>query len=143
MPNLNADRVDSLDSTRLARVVQVGTVTSPGFVFDPGTPGDDSDDVLVAVAECPAGSQVMGGGGDDFTADGVLASTSPDTGAGLPDAWLVISTADPATADTEDVVAYARCWNPTASVGDSTQRTTNRKISAPTTQLARKVAANR
>jgi len=141
VPNLNADLVDGVNSSQIARVVQVGTVTAAGFVDDNGTTGDTSDDAIVAVAECPDGSQVMGGGADDLT-DGITYVNSPDSTGGT-DAWVAVTDADPATNDATDLTAYARCWNPTASVSDSSQRTTARMISPSMRQMAHKVVARR
>jgi hypothetical protein len=141
VPNLNADLVDGVSSGSLARVVRVGTVTGTGIVDDNGsiTP---TDDVIIAVAECPAGSQVLGGGVEDLTDDGVTYISIPDTSGGT-DAWVAITDADPATNDAEDLIAFARCWNPRATVGNIGLRTTKRMISPSVEKVARKVAAQR
>ncbi len=116
VPNLNADLLDGVDSGSLARVTTVGSVYGDGYVDDGGTPGDTSDDVVAAVAVCPAGSQVVGGGGADYTNDGTLFYSAPDGG----DAWFVVSsTATANAASAADVEAYARCWNPRSNVGSS------------------------
>ncbi len=124
VPNLNADLLDGVNSTSFARVVTIGTVVATGFVEDNDTPGT-GDDEIVAVATCPAGSQVMGGGAGDFTGAGVPYFSGP-VGSRQ---WAVFSSADPDPALATDLTAYARCWNPRASVGDLQQRTTARKVS--------------
>ena len=122
VPNLNSDRVDNLDSTQIARKVTVGTATGAGFISDNDTPTNASDDFIVAVAECPANSQVMGGGADDFTDDGVVVSSRPDTAPGLPDAWIAESSATPTQDNADAFAAHARCWNPLANVSDTAAR---------------------
>jgi hypothetical protein len=112
VPNLNADLIDGVDSDSLARVTKVGSVFDTGFVDDGGT-ADPSDDAVIAVAVCPAGSQVVGGGGGDFTDDGSLYYSAPEGN----DAWLVVSSTEGLTAaNADNVEAYARCWNPRANV---------------------------
>ena len=78
---------------------------------------------MIAVAVCPAGSQVVGGGGGDFTDDGILYYSAPDG----DDAWLVVSsTAGLNANNAANVEAYARCWNPRADVA-SNKRTSQAK----------------
>jgi hypothetical protein len=140
VPNLNADLVDGVSSSSLARVVRVGTVTGTGIVDDNGsiTPTDDR---IIAVAECPAGSQVMAGGVEDLTGGSTYISI-PDT-RGPRDAWVAVTDANPVTSRADDLIAWARCWNPRADVGDIGVRTTARMISPPIEQLARRVAVRR
>ena len=70
---------------------------------------------IVAVAECPGVSQVMGGGADDLTDDGVVVINSPlDNGA-----WIAVSSATPTEDNADNFTAYAQCWNPRANVTDS------------------------
>jgi hypothetical protein len=119
VPLLNSDLLDGTDSSSFARVTKVGSVAGAGFVDDGGTP-DPSDDAVIAVAVCPTGSQVVGGGGSDFTDDGVMYYSAPDG----DDAWLVVSdTADVSDANAANVSAYARCWNPRADVASNLGRT--------------------
>ena len=125
------------DSARVP-VRRIGTATSGGFVDDNGTP-DTSDDVIASVATCPLRSQATGGGGRDFTVDGVLYFSVP-IGARQ---WVVLSTADPTTADPADVRAYARCYNPNANVANVNARTTARQIPESVREMARKAAAKR
>lgn len=130
VPNLNADTVDGVDSGSLARNVRIGTATATGFVDDNGTAGTD-DDVIVAEAVCPANSQVMGGGADDLTDDGVVIISSPD----LDDAWLAVSSATPNAGNAANFTAYARCWNPLADVSDTNARQGARALSPSAKRL--------
>ena len=115
VPSLNSDLLDGVDSGRLARVTTVGSISATGFVDDGGTL-DPADDAVIAVAVCPAGSQVVGGGGGDFTDDGTLYYSAPDGGR----AWLVVSsTAGLNATNAANVEAYARCWNPRANVASN------------------------
>jgi hypothetical protein len=119
VPSLNADLLDGADSGSFARVTTVGSIFGTGFVDDGGT-ADPADDVVIAVAVCPAGSQVVGGGGSDLTDDGILFYSAPDEG----DAWLVVSsTAGLDATNAAKVEAYARCWNPRADVGSNLRTT--------------------
>ena len=112
---LNSDLLDGLDSTHFARVTTVGSMYGTGFV-DTNQTAETTDDAVIALAVCPAGSQVVGGGGSDFTEDGVLFYSAPD-GA---DAWLVVSsTAGIDDTNAENVEAYARCWNPRGNVASN------------------------
>jgi len=136
VPNLNADRVDNLEGANIARKVEVGTRIGAGAVDDNGTPGDTTDDAIVAVAECPGASQVMGGGADDLTDDGVVVINSPlDNGS-----WIAVSSATPTEDNADNFTAYAQCWNPVANVADSevNRRTAARALSPSARKLIAK-----
>jgi hypothetical protein len=122
-------------AARRAPVKRIGTATSAGFLDDGGTPSDPTDDVIFAVATCPARSQATGGGARDFT-DGVPFVSVPIGSR----QWFVISTADPATNNPTDLRAYARCYNPRANVPNTSSRTTARNLPASVRQMARKAA---
>jgi hypothetical protein len=130
VPNLNADMVDGLSSGEIARNVGVGTATATGEVYDNGTT-DTSDDFIAALAVCPGTSQVMGGGADDMTDDGVLLASSPD----LDDAWFAVSSATPTQDNAANFTAYARCWNPIANVTDTNARQGARALSPSAKRL--------
>jgi hypothetical protein len=130
VPGLNADVVDGVNSDQLARVVKAGTATATGEVYDNGTT-DTSDDFVAALAVCPENSQVMGGGADDQTEDGVLLASSPD----LDDAWFAVSSATPTQDNADAFTAYARCWNPLASVADTNARKAARALSPSAKRL--------
>ncbi len=116
VPYLNSDLLDGITSGSFARVTTVGSVFDTGFVDDNGTSDDTTDDAVIALAVCPAGSQVVGGGGADFTDDGVMFYSEPDGS----DTWLVVSsTAGLTDTNAENVEAHARCWNPRANVSST------------------------
>ena len=133
-PSLRVNRntkVPSLNSDLLAGY------TGTGFVDDGGT-SDPADDAVIAVAVCPAGSQVVGGGGSDLTDDGVLFYSAPDAG----NAWLVISsTAGLNATNAANVAAYARCWSPRADVGSNMRMTQARHTVSPAGRRAIERAA--
>jgi hypothetical protein len=138
VPNLNADRVDNLEGAELARKVVVGTSTGTGELVD--TDNDQVDDLIVAIAFCPGNSQVMGGGYDDGTTDGVTLASIPDLG----DSWVAISSATPTQDNADNFIAYARCWNPLADVEDNgTNRQAPRALSPSTKKLIAKAARTR
>lgn len=111
VPNLNADRLDGLDSAALALAAgQTNTVDGETFPID--FEPDGTFDVVVSVATCPSGTRLTGGGGDDLTSDGVLFSNSPLD----KTTWFVGSTTTDMSATEDDVLAYAVCYNPRGSV---------------------------
>jgi hypothetical protein len=127
VPSLNSDLLDGIDSGSFARATTVGSIIDTGFVDNGGT-ADPADDAVIAMAVCPAGSQVVGGGGGDFTDDGILYFSGPDAG----DAWLVVSsTAGLNATNAANVEAYARCWNPRANVGTGLRMTQARHTVSP------------
>jgi hypothetical protein len=139
VPNLNSDLLDGLSSGSFARVTTLGSVSGRGSVDDNGT-ADPADDAVVAVAVCPAGSQVVGGGGGDFTDDGVMFYSAPDAG----NAWLVVSdTAGLTAANAAKVEAYARCWNPRANVRSTMRMTPAKHSLSPAGRRAVQKAAAR
>lgn len=111
VPNLNADRLDGLDSGALA-LASGQTNTVQGMTFSIDVDEDGAGDVIVSVAVCPTGTRLTGGGGDDFTSDGNLFSNSPLD----KTTWFVGSTTTNLAATEEDVLAYAVCYNPRGSV---------------------------
>lgn len=122
--NLNADLVDGLNSSSFALASgTTGYVTGTGSWVD--VDGDGANDVIMAIAQCPAGSMLTGGGRADFTSTGVLVDSRP-IGAG---GWVATVFADP-TELGSDIEAYAVCYNPKgrvtgarlarSSAGDST-----------------------
>ena len=116
--NLNADRVDGLNSTSFALTSgQTNSVRSSGFALDLND--DGTADTIVALAACPSGSRLTGGGGDDYTASGTIFVNSPVD----KSSWIVISTADVSTENPSDVVAYAVCYNPRGAVSGGNFRT--------------------
>ena len=137
VPSLNSDLLDGVDSGTFARVTTVGSTFGTGFVDDNET-SDPADDAVIAVAVCPAGSQVVGGGGSDFTDDGTLYYSAPDAG----DAWLVVSsTANLTATNAANVEAYARCWNPRTDVGSNLRTTQSQHSLSPTGRRAIEKAA--
>ena len=134
-PSLNADLLDGVSSSSLVfTTTQLGTITAPGFVADNETPSDTTDDFIVAVAECPSGTQVMGGGADDITDDGVLLSSFPDTSVD-PQAWVAISSATPTQDNADAFTAFARCWDPSGNVTDNFARKAPSELAPSTKRL--------
>ena len=129
VPNLNADLVDGLDSGSFALASgRTGYVTAPGSWDD--VDGDGIADVIMAIAQCPAGSMLTGGGRSDFTNTGVVLDSRP-IGAG---GWVVTAVADPAET-ASDIEAYAVCYNPRGRVtGAALARSTD---SGSSTDVAR------
>lgn len=110
VPNLNADLLDGVNSSNLALTSgRTGYVTGPGAWVD--ADGDGSSDFIMAIADCPAGSILTGGGSSDFTSTGVVVDDSP-LGAG---GWVAVALADP-TDVASDLEAHAVCYNPRGRV---------------------------
>ncbi|MBC7595345.1 MAG: hypothetical protein H7288_15640 [Kineosporiaceae bacterium] len=109
--NLNADRVDGLNSTSFALTSgQTNSVRSSGVALDLDDNG--TADTIAAIAACPSGSRLTGGGGDDYTASGTIFMNSPLD----KSSWVVVSDADVSAENPSDVVAYAVCYNPRGAV---------------------------
>src|SRR5262245_43743199 len=96
-PNLNADLVDGVDSTQIARVSG-----STGFIVGDSPNGD-------ATATCPAGTKLTGGGGIAAGPTNLLFVSAPDPT--TPATWE--AAADPTD---EEVIAIAVCYNPKGAV---------------------------
>lgn len=110
----NADKLDGTDSTAFALVAgKVGSVEAVSEPFDVDV--DGVPDVFAAVADCPPGTKLTGGGHEALTMAGALVS-APDM-----NGWLVLSLPDVTTVPEEatvpaDVVAIAQCYNPRGGV---------------------------
>jgi len=121
---LNADRLDGRDSTAFALASgQTNTITRTGVPIDVDDDGYADD--LVALATCPAGTRLTGGGGDDYTSDGTLFIDSPLNRT----TWMVASTSsDVSAGNGENLVAYAQCYNPRGSVHGGSYRIAPRAV---------------
>jgi hypothetical protein len=107
--NLNADTVDGVDSTKLARTAgQSGHVVAAGVSVD--TDEDGVNDAVVAAATCPAGSRLTGGGISDYTDTGYQIENAPDTGSN--DTWLTVVGIDGTNETNPELYASAVCYNP-------------------------------
>jgi hypothetical protein len=145
VPSLNADRVDSIEGSSLVRTsTTIGTIASPGFIYDNETPQDSGDDLLVAVAECPVGSQVVGGGADHLDESGNLVSSFPDTDPEFEtQAWSAISSATPTEENADNFAAFARCWDPSGNVADNFARKAPSELSPSTKRLIARVTRDK
>jgi hypothetical protein len=134
VPNLNSDRLDGLDQSSFARAAgQTNSVSGVGELLDLTLPADGTPDIIAAFATCPAGTRLTGGGGDDFTSDGVMWTTSPASRT----TWVVSTTSATLTAENaENLIAYAQCYNPRGAVPGGELRT-----SSPTRPSAETMAA--
>ncbi|RJS44816.1 hypothetical protein [Nocardioides cavernaquae] len=119
VPNLNSDLLDGKDSTAFAlKSGQVGTIVGWGYYINYN---DSNVPAFVAAdATCPAGTKLVGGGGEDYTDGGSLWVTAP-----FGNAWSVASSWSPAPETeggsdypdpSELLIATAQCWNPTGAV---------------------------
>jgi hypothetical protein len=104
--NLNADYLDGRSDASYALAGgQTGVIFSEAEWVD--LDEDLVNDALLAVAVCPAGTKLTGGGVDNFTG-GATFFNGPDADG----AWYGAAEADPAVNLPEDVAAYAICYNP-------------------------------
>lgn len=104
--HLDVDELDGLDSSAFARATgRTGYRAVTSTLRD--VTGDGSMDAAVAVATCPAGSQLTGGGALVLGSGRTVVSAP--TGAA---AWGVAVLVNPAVDQPGDVLAYAVCWNP-------------------------------
>ncbi|MDO7869308.1 hypothetical protein [Nocardioides jiangxiensis] len=137
--NLNADRLDGIDSSSFARTSgQTGNVVSNGGMwldFD----NDGYADALVAFVSCPTGTVMTGGGGEDDTPGGTLWLSEPVG----PGTWGVSSSTAPANATVPNgtpdagLTATAQCYNPKGAVSGSMYRPTS-PLNALKARLAEK-----
>jgi hypothetical protein len=140
VPLLNSDLLDGIDSSGYAQATKLGSFFDTGYV-DNGDPSDPNDDAVVAAAVCPTGSQVVGGGGGDFTTDGTIVYSSPESD-GVTDAWVVVSsTSDLTQANADNLEAYARCWNPHKDLAGNMIKTQAKHTLSPAARQAVKAAA--
>jgi hypothetical protein len=128
--NLNADTVDGWTSATFARASgQFGIIIAEGVFLDLTDDNVDNPDVLAAIAECPTGTKVTGGGTDNFT-DLPAAINSPDVGV-----WIsAVFGIDPTAHTTDELLAYAICYNPKGAVPGALTFTAKTKIPATVTQ---------
>jgi len=109
--NLNADLLDGRSDASYALTGgQTGVIWADGewIDVDETTPGNDA---LLAVAECPAGTKLTGGGVDNFTGYPTVYN-GPDAAG----AWFGSSFAEPGVDVTSDLTAYVVCYNPRGAV---------------------------
>lgn len=111
IPNLNADRLDGLDSSAFARTSgRTGYFSSAGTLLD--TDSNGSYDTVVAEAYCPAGTVMTGGGIEDFTSTGYQIFNAPDTG----NAWIVADGITEGSGDDgSELTADVVCYSPTGA----------------------------
>src|SRR6478609_5661830 len=111
--SLNADLVDGLSENAFAR-----TSGRTGIIVARG--GDDdvpAHAYAVAVATCPSGTLLTGGGGFASYDDTHIWYTGPGQ---RPNTWEVDSTSDGVASTGDEVVAYAVCYNPRGTVPGAT-----------------------
>ena len=89
-----------------------------GTLVDSDTTDSFDHDAIVAYAECPDGTQLTGGGFEDYTSAGYVVADRADTDG--PEAWVVVVGFDPSegTESGDDVVSSAVCYNPKGAVHD-------------------------
>ena len=101
--NLNADKLDGLDSSAfvLKSQASVSTVSADGVFID--LDGDGAlDPVLRATALCPAGTAASGGGFEAYTTAGAVIS-APLTGG-----WVAYTLTEAGDAP-DDLTAHVQC----------------------------------
>ena len=135
--NLNADLLDGRSDASYALAGgQTGVIWADGewIDVDETTPGNDA---LLAVAECPAGTKLTGGGVDNFTGYPTVYN-GPDAAG----AWYGSSFADPAVDAPSDLTAYVVCYNPRGAVPGAMTSDGARSVSEATVseRLARMLA---
>jgi hypothetical protein len=128
VPNLNSDLLDGVDSSGLARTAgRTGAFDFTGSFED--ADGNGLNDTIVAFADCPAGTQMTGGGGADFTSTGTMFLSAPDVG----ESWVVAVLIDENAGElAADVTASVVCYNPRGAVVGSFRTSTSplRQMSA-------------
>ena len=129
--NLNADLLDGRSDASYALAGgQTGVIYAEAEWID--TDEDLVNDALLAIAVCPDGTRLTGGGVDNFTG-GATVFNGPDADG----AWYGAAEADPAVNLPEDVAAYAVCYNPRGSVPGAMTRAAARSASPEATASER------
>ena len=129
--NLNADFLDGRSDASYALASgQTGVILVEAEWID--TDEDLVDDGLLAIAVCPVGTKLTGGGVDNFTG-GATVLNGPDADG----AWYGAADADPAVNVPEDVAAYAVCYNPRGAVPGAMSRAAARSASPKATATER------
>jgi hypothetical protein len=110
---LNADLLDGKSSGVFARKSAL-TAGRTGVIVGRGGDEDAPGHAYaVAVATCPAGTQLTGGGGFAKYADDALWYSGPGK---RPNTWEVDSRGDGIVDNGKELIAYAVCFNPTGAV---------------------------
>lgn len=112
--NLNADKLDGIDSSSFARSgMGAGSYDVYGTADD-AFPVAEGTTLVYVVATCPAGTLRTGGGYSDFTSSGVVLWNGPDTDDyDRPNSWSVGIQLDDTAGDTPEMVgASITCLNP-------------------------------
>lgn len=124
--NLNADWIDGIQGSNLVQRTGAYAATT-GNIYgtsdwapldptDPTSPPAEASNMIIAVATCPTGTKLTGGGVDNFTATGVTLVDSPDANSW----WVFVQVEDvpvhQAGDSPENVTAYAVCYNPRGPV---------------------------
>jgi hypothetical protein len=108
--NLHADYLDGYSETSFARTIgQTGVLVAEGEWAD--VDEDGTDESLMAIADCPAGTKMTGGGVDNFTGE-VTYVDSPGPGG----TWWAAALADPSINEVTELSAYVVCYNPRGAV---------------------------
>lgn len=117
VPRLNADLVDGKHAGAFASAyAQTGFATGGGVGVTsnsstPSTAAGNYDDI-VAIATCPRGTQLTGGGLDDGTHTGRVVANEPIGS----DSWgVAVATDNTTTEDPTTLTAFATCLNPRGS----------------------------
>lgn len=128
--NLNADKLDGLDSSALARVAgRTGSVGAAGVWFDADKNG--TNDTLIADASCPTGTTLTGGGEENFATGATIYSEPVGS-----NTWELAVAADPTKDQTTDITAIAICYNPIGVVTGAAST----RVASPRTASSSKLA---
>lgn len=120
--NLNADLVDGLHSTSLATMSgRTSVISDTGYAHLVDDQVDNTKDLYVSHAACPAGSLLVGGGASAdpttrLTFSGPARAWEWTVNAGNANEWLATSLG----ANGKETSAYAICYDPNSLVAGST-----------------------
>lgn len=134
-PNLNADRVDGLEGSSLARSnSRTGSYDASGILLD--TDSNGLDDAIVAYVECPNGSQMTGGGVADYTSTGFPIESAPDTDGA--EGWFVaVGISEEVAEDPDNLFATVVCLDLRGGSLPGSYRKTSSESAIPAETLVR------
>lgn len=111
---LNADLLDGHSASSFASAnARTGSYDASGFTVD--LDSDGLTDTLAAIATCPSGSQMTGGGGANLSNTGVSLFSSPIQ-AKNGEGWLyAVAVSESASEAGDNVHASVVCWSASGS----------------------------
>ncbi|MDT4911004.1 MAG: hypothetical protein QOC66_132 [Pseudonocardiales bacterium] len=137
--SLNSDMLGNWHgiSYAFSAMAHTGNMTGTSDWYPVNGVPDPSSGIIVAVADCPAGTKLTGGGYDNGTSSGLTFDNAPSA-----NSWYVFSDGDETAGDSPaDVTAFAVCYNPRGAVVGAANP--NARVAGPTLSPEMKAKGDR